>query len=343
VFLTLLYMKYVQGEILTADGFTTGYIGFDQNQGVSEVGKGAPPEKPIAKGYILPTCINAHTHIGDSFIRKKHLELPSNVKDLVAPPHGLKHRLLKEASEQEILEGIQRSLAEMTSSGTSCFCDFREGGLIGIFQLRKAMKHSGIKSVILSRPSQMMYEKEELDFLLQNSNGIGLSSISDWEPSEIEKIAKHVRKKKKLFALHASEVVRENIDRILDLHPNLLIHMITATKADLERVYEAKIPIVICPRSYAFFHLKNNLALMKKTDVTILLGTDNAMINTLDVIEEVRVLRKTGLFSLEELLTNVTYTPRKALNLDDCIQGRDLSGKFIVLERDSLKPLYVSK
>ena len=341
--LTLLHMKYVQGEILTTDGFITGYISFEQNQGVFEVRKGVPPEKPIVKGLVLPTFVNAHTHIGDSFIRKKHLKLPCNVKDLVAPPYGLKHRLLKEASEQEILEGIQMALGEMTTSGTSCFCDFREGGLIGIFQLRKAMKNSSVDSVILSRPSQMTYEKEELDRLLQNSDGIGLSSISDWEPAEIEKISRHVRKKKKLFALHASEVVRENIDRILDLRPNLLIHMIAATKADLERVNDANIPIVVCPRSYAFFHLKNNLALMKKTGVTILLGTDNAMINTPDVIEEVRVLLKTGLFSLEELLTNITYTPRKALNLDDCIQGRDLSEKFIVLERDSLKPLYVSK
>jgi cytosine/adenosine deaminase-related metal-dependent hydrolase len=178
---------------------------------------------------------------------------------------------------------------------------------------------------------------------LQNSNGIGLSSISDWEPSEIEKIAKHVRTKKKLFALHASEVVREDIDAILDLHPNLLVHMIAATKTDLEHVNNANVPIVVCPRSYLFFRLKKNLELMKKTGVTLLLGTDNAMINTPDVIEEVRMLRETGAFSLEELLTNVTYTPRKALNLDDCIQGRDLSKKFIVLERDSLKLLYISK
>jgi cytosine/adenosine deaminase-related metal-dependent hydrolase len=336
-------MKYVQGEILTKDGFITGYICFEENQEVFDVGKGVPPEKPIAKGLILPMFVNAHTHIGDSFIRCKHLELPRSVKDLVAPPAGLKHRLLKEASEQEILEGIQISLSEMNASGTSCFCDFREGGIIGIFQLRKAMKNSGIDSVILSRPSQMTYKKEELDRLLQNSDGIGLSSISDWEPAEIEKIAKHVRKKKKLFALHASEVVRENIDRILDLRPNLLIHMIAGTKADLERVNDANIPIVVCPRSYAFFRLKHNLKLMKNTGVPILLGTDNTMINSPDVIEEVRVLLKTGLFSLEELLTNITYTPRKALNLDDCIQGRDLSEKFIVLERDSLKPLYVSK
>jgi hypothetical protein len=43
------------------------------------------------------------------------------------------------------------------------------------------------------------------------------------------------------------------------------------------------------------------------------------------------------------LLTNVTYSPRKALNLDDCIQGRVLSENIIVLERDSLKLLYVSQ
>jgi len=343
VFLTLVHMKYVQGEILTKDGFTPGYLGFEQNQEFEGVRKGNPPEKPIAQGLILPTCINAHTHLGDSFIRFKHLKLPSNVKDLVAPPAGLKHRLLKEASEQEILEGIRMSLGEITTSGTSCFCDFRESGLIGIFQLKKAMKNSDIDSVVLSRPSQMIYEKEELDKLLQNSDGIGLSSISDWEPSEIEKIAKYVRKKKKLFALHASEVIREDIDRILDLHPNLLVHMIAATKADLDRVNDANIPIVLCPRSYMFFRLKNNLKLMKKTGVSILLGTDNAMINTPDVIQEVRVLLKTGVFALEELLTNVTYTPRKALNLDDSIQGRDLSEKFIVLERDSLKLLYISK
>ena len=75
----------------------------------------------------------------------------------------------------------------------------------------------------------------------------------------------------------------------------------------------------------------------------MLLGTDNGMINSLDVGEEVRLLRHTGLFSVEELLTNITYSPRKALNLDDCIQGRNLLEHVIVLERESLKPVYVSQ
>ncbi len=336
-------MDYISGEILTKDGFITGHLGLQDNEMVNEMGKGTPPKEPIAKGLIIPTCVNAHTHLGDSFIRFQHLQLPRNVKELVAPPAGLKHRLLKQAKEQEILEGIQKSLMEMSIAGTSCFCDFREGGVLGIYQIRKAMKHCSIEAVILSRPSQMTYDKTELDRLLENSDGIGLSSISDWEPSEIEKLAAHVRKKKKLFALHASEVEREDIDCVLELKPNLLIHMIAATQSDLEKVSEAAIPVVICPRSYLFFRLKHNLELMKKTGVTLLLGTDNAMINNPDVLEEVKVLQKTKLFSLEELLTTVTYTPRKALNLDDCIQGRDLSGKYIVLERDSLKQIYASK
>jgi cytosine/adenosine deaminase-related metal-dependent hydrolase len=336
-------MNYLSGEILTKDGIINGHLSLNENEQVVEMGNGTPPKKPIAHGLIIPTCINAHTHLGDSFIRFQHLQLPRNVKDLVAPPAGLKHRLLKQASEQEILEGIRTSLLEMSAAGTSCFCDFREGGFLGIYQIRKALKHCRIGSIILSRPAQMTYDKSELDRLLEDSDGIGLSSISDWEHSEIEKLAAHVKKKKKMFALHASEVEREDIDSVLDLKPDLLIHMIAATPSDLERVHDATLPIVLCPRAYQFFRLKHNLELMKKTGVTFLLGTDNAMINTPDVLEEVKVLQKTGFFTLEELLTTVTYTPRKALNLADCIQGRDLSEKYIVLERDSLKLLYASK
>jgi cytosine/adenosine deaminase-related metal-dependent hydrolase len=179
--------------------------------------------------------------------------------------------------------------------------------------------------------------------LLQSSQGIGLSSISDWEPAEIEKIAAHVRRKRKIFALHGSEAHRENIDVLLDLHPRFLVHMIAASQADLERVKDADIPVVICPRSYRFFQLKTNYDVSKQTGVTLLLGTDNGMINSPDVGEDVRLLRHSGLFSDEELLSMVTYSPRKALNLDDGIQGGNPLRHFAVLERESLKPIYVSQ
>ena len=89
-------MDFVSGEILTDIGFKSGYIGFEKEK-IVETGKGNPPKKPICKGLIVPTFVNAHTHIGDSFIKEKGIDLPKNIKDLVAPPDGLKHRLLHES------------------------------------------------------------------------------------------------------------------------------------------------------------------------------------------------------------------------------------------------------
>jgi cytosine/adenosine deaminase-related metal-dependent hydrolase len=334
-------MRYAEGEILTDDGFVSGYLGFDQQTGL-ETGKGKAPKTPFVRGIITPAFANAHTHIGDAFIRSKRITLPRDVRALVAPPDGLKHRLLREAMEDEIVKGMRVALQEMTAVGTSHFCDFREGGLVGVLQLRTAIRNRQIQPVIFSRPAAMTYDSEEVRQLLQNSSGIGVSSISDWPYPELKKIKRQVAAQHKLFALHASEVSREDIDTILDLKPDLLVHMTTASEADLVRVKQEGIPVVLCPRSYAFYQLKTNIELMKKHHLTLLLGTDNAMINTADILEEVRLLRTTKIFSTEELLTMITYTPRKALNLEDGIQGFNLLKHFVVLETESLTPVYIS-
>ncbi|UCD13169.1 MAG: amidohydrolase family protein [Thermoplasmatales archaeon] len=336
-------MQYVKGDILTQDGFKKGYLGFEGYK-VVELSKRSPPEKPVAQGFIVPTFVNAHTHIGDSFVRRKNIELPRNAEELVAPPNGLKHRLLRKASEKEIIDGMKSSVNEMIEAGTSHFCDFREDGIDGVYQLQNALKNKKINSMVLSRPWQMRYDKKELELLLKNSDGIGLSSISDWEYSEIEKITKHAKHEKKIFALHASEAVREDIDLILDLKPDFLVHMVSATESDLARVKEENTPVIICPRSNAFFNLKTNLKLMKKTGIDLMLGTDNAMLNVPNVLEELIYLKNsTSAFSTQELLNMITYTPRKALNLDDCIHGPTSYGNFVVLNRGSLELVYIFK
>ena len=179
--------------------------------------------------------------------------------------------------------------------------------------------------------------------LLKNSDGIGISSISDWEYPELEKIAQEANRKNKLFAIHGSEAVREDIDSILDLHPDLLVHMIKATKEDLIRVQENDIPVVLCPRSNAFFGLKIDYHLMNQCGLTLLLGTDNAMLQSPDILEELCYLKsKTTEFSLLELLHMITYTPRKVLNEDADILVPNSSSAFVVLDQETLKPIYIS-
>ena len=335
-------MDYVSGEILTDRGFEKGYVGFEKKK-IIETGKGFPPRKPVCSGLITPTFVNAHTHIGDSFIKKKNIELPRKVEELVAPPHGIKHRLLKEATEEEIIAGMRDSIDTMKISGVSCFCDFRETGISGISQLRKSLKNTGVSSLILSRPKHLNYDQEEVKFLLENSDGIGLSSISDWNYSELEKIAKHTKKEKKIFAFHASERTREDIDLILGLKPDFLIHMVFATNSDLERVRDNNIPVVVCPRSNMFYCLKPNLSLLKKYGIDLLVGTDNAMISSPSVLDEIRYIKAISKeFSTEELLTMTTYGARKVLNVDDSIPAPDSTTGIVVLDRESLKPLYIS-
>jgi len=334
-------MDYVSGEILTVDGFQKGYLGFEKGK-ILENGKSSPPKNPVATGLIVPSFVNAHTHIGDSFIRNKKIDLPKDVEKLVAPPDGLKHKLLKEADENELIDGMEESINLMLKSGTKIFCDFREDGVFGVCLLKTALQIWNISSVILSRPDSLSYCKNEVDILLKGSEGIGLSSISDWEYSELQKIAEHTRKKKKIFAIHASERIRENINQILDLKPDFLVHMIAASESDLITVKENNIPIVICPRSNQFYGLKTNFDVMKKTGVNIILGTDNAMLNSPSILDEIHFLKtKYNLFSNEELLKMSTYTARKALKIDSCILGSNSKADFIVLDTKTLKPLNV--
>jgi len=335
-------MQYATGKILTENGFEEGYLGFERGE-IVEKGKSNPPQKPVAKGLICPLFVNAHTHIGDSFVKYRNIDLPKKLEELVEPPDGLKFRLLKEASEEEIIEGMKKSIDTMQKSGTKHFYDFREGGIMGVCQLKAALEHWETSASILSRPEKLCYDTNEINLLLKNSDGIGLSSISDWDYSELEKIAKDTRKKNKIFAIHASERIREDIDLILDLKPDFLVHMIKASRSDLQIVKDNNIPIVVCSRSNKFFGLKADLELFKKSGVKLILGTDNAMINSVNMLDEIDFIKRNyNCFNTEELLDMATYGSRKALNHESCILGLNQKADFIVLDEKTLKPLYIS-
>ncbi len=335
-------MDIVSGEVLTKEGFKKGYLKFNKEE-ILEIGESNPPQKPICEGLIVPTFVNAHTHIGDSFIQEKGINLPKKIEDLVAPPNGLKHKLLRGASDEEIIKGMEKSINLMLKSGTNYFYDFRESGILGISQLKAALQLCKISSVILSRPDTLNYDKNELDILLKNSDGVAISSISDWDYSELQNIAKKTRHKNKIFALHGSERIRESIDDILDLKPNFLVHMIKATEKDIVKVKENKIPIVICPRANSYYGLRPNYKLLKKIGVSLLLGTDNAMLNSPIILDEINYLKSVSKeFSVMELLYMTTFGARKALNLECDILGPNSKAEFVVVDKKTLRPLYIS-
>ena len=117
--------------------------------------------------------------------------------------------------------------------------------------------------------------------------------------------------------------------------------MTKANRSDLIRVKENGIAIVLCPRSNNFFGLKPKIHLMKKIGLDLILGTDNAMINYPNILDELKFLKKNySDLSMEELLNMLTYKPRKVLNLRPFILGPNSPADFIVLDNKTLKPIY---
>jgi cytosine/adenosine deaminase-related metal-dependent hydrolase len=177
-------------------------------------------------------------------------------------------------------------------------------------------KKEKITPIILSRPSSMEYDKEEVNSLLNNSQGIGISAISDWDYSNLEKLATSAKERGKMFAIHASEWMREDIDAILDLNPDFLVHMVRATDDDLEIVADSRVPVVVCPRSNAFFSLRPNIDLMIDHGIQLMLGTDNAMLVSPKILDEARYCYEHFRLPIEKIMEMISYEPRKCLNLD---------------------------
>ncbi len=252
---------------------------------------------------------NCHTHVGDAFIK-----LPSKkftLEEMVAPPHGYKHRILSKADKREIMEGMKRALRIMEKCHTDVFVDFREGGTEGVELLKKSIGGRKIKAIILSRPSEMKYNEEEMEKLLSISDGIGISAISDWDYEILEAISNHVRERKKIFAMHASEGKREDINAILNLRPHFVVHMCKATEEDIEEVAFKNIGVVICPRANAFFDLTPPLKILMEKGVRTMLGTDNAMIVEPDIMKEMEYVIKKFDVKREEALKMISSTPSK--------------------------------
>ena len=228
--------------------------------------------------YVFtPTFFNAHTHLGDSIAKDPDF---MNLEQLVGPS-GFKFKVLSSASDEELIDGIKKSIEYALSTGTSTILDFREGGIKGFNILKKADEMN--ICLPLTRPSNL----EEAEELAKLSFGFGMSSVRDHNFEFLEEVRRIAKREGIIFAIHAGEKDNKDVEDALTLEPDLLVHMNRADVHQLKRAMDEDIPIVSCIRSNAFFGLLNveNYRILLEYEKW-LIGTDNVMIAKPSMLEE---------------------------------------------------------
>ncbi|MFC7059709.1 amidohydrolase family protein [Halovenus salina] len=299
------HFEPVEGQVVVEDGTITGI------------------EETTARSsdIILPAFVNAHTHIGDSIAKGAGEGL--SLEELVAPPDGLKHRLLRQATAEEKQTAMADTLEYMQQAGTAAFIEFREGGVDGVELLADLLVKRDLTGVVLGRGSTAAME---------GSDGFGASGAGDGEFSR-ERNA--TREAEKLFGIHAGEVDSSDINPALDLSPDFLVHMVHAEDLHLERIEDSDTPVVVCPRSNATtgVGLPPVRDLLDRT--TVALGTDNVFLNSPSMFREMAFVEKTADVSSQEVLSMATRHGAEIAGLDcGCIEtGRPAA--LLVLDGDS--------
>ena len=274
-----------------------------------------------SSAIVLPAFVNAHTHIGDSLAKEAGAGL--SLDKLVAPPDGLKHRLLRAASREELVDAMDRTVSFMSQGGTSAFVEFREGGVAGVRAIEEALTGSSLDAVVLGRESiEAMYE----------ADGYGASGAND---GDFERERAATREAEKLFAIHAGERDTSDIDAALALDPDLLVHMVHAEPTHVERVAERETPVAVCPRSNLVtgVGLGPVEALVERT--TVALGTDNVMLNNPSMFREMEFAAKLFDLPAGKVLEMATLAGAEIAGLDRGVIEEGAEAKLCVLDGDS--------
>lgn len=276
----------VEGAVVDVDGARPAYVRFEKGQ-VVEVGSPGTDSRRgrdrRVHGIVTPRPVNSHTHLGDAAAAREPPRI--DVAQIVGP-RGLKFRLLASLPPAEKEQAMRAALEQMVREGVAAVVDFREEGLPGVEQLRRAAEGLPIDVRILGRPLRRPPDVSELTRILHISDGIGISSAREEEPATRAMLASRAHHAGKWFALHASEEVQEQPDVYLRPRPDLLVHLTQASPDDLQAVAKARIPVAVCLRSNALFHRRPDLSAFESAGVRLLLGSDNAMLNAPSIFRE---------------------------------------------------------
>ncbi|MBD3216429.1 MAG: amidohydrolase family protein [Candidatus Lokiarchaeota archaeon] len=301
---------------------------------------------PNHNKIILPGLINSHVHIGDSFVKEAGYN--KGLIETVAPPDGIKHKLLKRGKEKQKLKGIKEAAWEMISNGITCFIDFRENSIEGINLLKKALSDQPIQYLILGRFTQ----SDEIEEIFRNADGIGLSSYGKVDKEISAIIARNKKKYGKLVSCHHAELIRkpEQFEKIIeDDIIDIIVHGTQLNATDLYKMQNTNIKLILCPRCNGYFGVGfPPIVEVLDQNIPISIGTDNIMANAPNLFEEIRYLyllfrvlnneRNSNIrLDAKKLLQIITINAAKNFNLQSKI-GSIMEGKqadFIVIDLNS--------
>jgi len=261
---------------------------------------------------LIPGLINSHTHIGDSIA--KDIALDKDPDSKINPILGIKQKILRETEPKKLIYFMRNTVKSMLKKGTTTFVDFREGGLDGVLLMQKVLSNTPIRSIILGRieyyqskdqirrnvPIPQSYQNQ-IDQLLKNCDGIGISGSNENSDSSLKQFSKI----KKIRAIHCAETKQSYLKskqitrktepkRSMLLKPDFLVHMTYASKSDLSIASKKTRGIVVCPRANASLAEGiPNVVQMMEMNCNITIGTDNVMINSPDLFREMDFLWKT--------------------------------------------------
>ena len=270
---------------------------------------------------ILPAFVNAHTHLGDSIAKEAGEGL--SLEELVAPPDGLKHRLLRAADHGEVVDGIRRSLQFMAEGGTAACIEFREGDVEGVEAIREAAAGAAVDPVVLGRGSTAAMEA---------ADGFGASGADD---ADFTRERNATARADKLFGIHAGEVGPGDINPALDLEPDFLVHMVHAEQLHLERVADSETPVAVCPRSNIVTDVGTPPVRELLDRTTVALGTDNVFLNSPSMFREMEFAAKLFDVTSTEVLRMATRNGAEIAGLDCGLVEEGRPADLLVLDGDS--------
>lgn len=270
---------------------------------------------------ILPAFINAHTHVGDSVAKDSAVGL--SLEEAVVPPDSHKHQALRDASRDELVAAMDRTMGFMEASGTAAFLDFREFGREGALALRDAATDRDLEAVIFGSG-----DPDVLDV----ADGYGASGAND---ADFTRHREAAHRRGKPFAIHSGEPDATDIHPALDLDPDLLIHMVHAGPEHLERVAAENVPVVACPRANLTLGVGRPPIRELLDHTTVALGTDNVMLNPPSMFREMAYTATAFDVTPREVLGMATRAGASIADLNCGVLEPGRDANVLVLDGDS--------